>query len=78
MPHLALSCFSPFQAALDGERLTRFHSAKAQALLAYLALEADQPHPREKVATLLWPLDSEVSARGSLRQTLYELRKLLG
>ena len=78
MPHLALSCFGPFQAVLDGEALARFHSVKAQALLAYLALEFDRPHLRETLATLLWPLDNETSARGSLRQTLYELRKLLG
>jgi DNA-binding SARP family transcriptional activator len=64
MPHLTLSCFGSFQATLDGEPLTRLHSAKAQALLAYLALEANQPHPREKLATLLWPPDKDTSARG--------------
>ncbi|RIK35383.1 MAG: hypothetical protein DCC55_30465 [Chloroflexi bacterium] len=82
MPHLAISCIGPFQAALDGEPLTRFHSVKGQCLLAYLALEADElgprAHPREKLAMLLWPLDNETSARASLRQTLYELRKQLG
>jgi DNA-binding SARP family transcriptional activator len=78
MPQLALSCFGAFQATLHGERLTSFHSVKVQALLAYLALEADRPHHRETLATLLWPLDNEASARNSLRQTLYELRKLLG
>jgi predicted ATPase/DNA-binding SARP family transcriptional activator len=82
MPHLALSCFGPFQPALDGEPLIRFHSAKAQCLLAYLVLEAGdlgpRAHSREKLATLLWPVDHETSARNSFRQTLYELRKLLG
>lgn len=78
MPRLSLYCFGVFQATLDNERLTNFHSVKVQALLAYLALEADHPHPRETLATLLWPLDSETSARNSLRQALYELRKLLG
>jgi predicted ATPase/DNA-binding SARP family transcriptional activator len=78
MPHLTLSCFGPLQATLTGERLMNFHSVKAQALLAYLALEAERPHQRETLATLLWPLDAETSARASLRQTLYELRKLLG
>jgi DNA-binding SARP family transcriptional activator len=78
MPLLALSCFGAFQAALDGEPLTSFHSVKVQALLAYLALEADRPHTREQLATLLWPLDAEASARNSLRQALYELRKQLG
>ena len=63
MSHLVLSCLGPFQATLNGTRLTSFHSVKVQALLAYLALEADKPHTRETLATLLWPLDNEASAR---------------
>jgi predicted ATPase/DNA-binding SARP family transcriptional activator len=78
MSKLHLSCFGAFQVTLDGERLTSFHSVKVQALLAYLALEANRPHTREYLATLLWPLDAETSARNSLRQGIYELRKLLG
>jgi DNA-binding SARP family transcriptional activator/predicted ATPase len=78
MAHLSLACFGVFQVNLDGRPLIGFHSTKIQALLAYLALEADRPHARETLATLLWPLDSESSARNSLRQALYELRKLLG
>jgi predicted ATPase/DNA-binding SARP family transcriptional activator len=78
MPQLELSCFGAFQATLSGERLTSFRRVKVQALLAYLVLEADRPHARETLATLLWPLDAEASARSSLRQTLYELRRLLG
>jgi predicted ATPase/DNA-binding SARP family transcriptional activator len=77
MPHLALSFFGAFQATLNDERLTGFHSVKVQALLAYLVLE-QRPHHRASLATLLWPLDAEASARNSLRQALYELRKLFG
>ncbi len=78
MPLLTISCFGPFQAMLDGERLAAFARVKAQALFTYLALEAERPHHRDHLATLLWPADLESSARNSLRQTLYELRKLLG
>jgi predicted ATPase/DNA-binding SARP family transcriptional activator len=78
MPLLAISCFGSFRATLDGERLAAFARVKAQALLAYLVLEAARPHYRDQLATLLWPLDAESSARNNLRQTLYELRKLLG
>jgi DNA-binding SARP family transcriptional activator/predicted ATPase len=77
MAHLTLGCFGAFQATLDDQPLTHFHSVKVQALLAYLALEAERPHHRETLATLLWPLDNETSARNSLRQALYELRKRL-
>src|SRR2546426_12830965 len=50
---------------------------KAQALLAYLALTPDQMHPRDKLAALLWGDRTPASARNSLRQTLFVLRKAL-
>jgi DNA-binding SARP family transcriptional activator/class 3 adenylate cyclase len=50
---------------------------KVKALLAYLALEPDTPHPREKLATLLWEASGEQQARQSLRQALADLRKVL-
>lgn len=51
--------------------------AKAQALLAYLALRPGQAQPRDKLAALLWGDSSDAQARGSLRQTLRTLRKAL-
>jgi len=56
----------------------RPHSAKVLALLAYLVLEADRHHSREKLATLLWGESSDTRARASLRQGLYSLRQMLG
>jgi predicted ATPase/DNA-binding SARP family transcriptional activator len=49
-----------------------------RALLAYLAVEADHPHRREALATLLWSDQTENAARQSLRQALYILRHTLG
>ena len=46
---------------------------KVKALLAYLALESGTPHPRGKLATLLWGASSEQQARQSLRQALVGL-----
>src|SRR5262245_23867214 len=51
---------------------------KSQALLAYLALSAGQQHPRDKLATLLWPDVEDRQARQSLRQALLALRQVLG
>ncbi|MGD8475316.1 MAG: winged helix-turn-helix domain-containing protein [Anaerolineae bacterium] len=56
----------------------RLHSAKALALLAYLVLEADTIHSREKLAELLWGETPEPRARQSLRQALYSMRRALG
>src|SRR6267378_6190992 len=48
-----------------------------QALLAYLALPPGRAHPRDKLAALLWGGIRGESARGSLRQALFALRKAL-
>jgi TolB-like protein/DNA-binding SARP family transcriptional activator len=48
------------------------------ALLAYLAMSADQAASREELATLLWGECSDQQARQSLRQALAFLRKGLG
>lgn len=59
------------------DHVVRTHSAKVMALLAYLVLEADRQHSREKLATLLWGESSDTRARASLRQGLYSLRQTL-
>jgi DNA-binding SARP family transcriptional activator/tetratricopeptide (TPR) repeat protein len=51
--------------------------AKAQALLAYLALRPGAGHPREKIAALLWGAASDAQARANLRHTVFTLRKAL-
>ncbi len=48
-----------------------------RALLAYLAVESNRPHRREKLIGLLWPGYPESSARRNLTQALYNLRKVL-
>jgi len=50
---------------------------KAHALLAYLAMPLGVSHPRDRLAGLLWGNAVGTTARTSLRQTLYALRKTL-
>ena len=50
---------------------------KSKALLAYLALAAEQLHSRSSIASLFWDEAGERQARESLRQTLSLLRKTL-
>jgi len=78
MPHLTLTLLGAFQARLDNQPLTTFHSAKVQGLLAYLAVEGTLPHARESLMALFWPDDAPQSAQQSLRQALYALRRTLG
>ncbi|MCD6344495.1 MAG: tetratricopeptide repeat protein [Anaerolineae bacterium] len=78
MPQLSLSLLGPFQATLDGDPVTAFESDKVRALLAYLAVEADRPHRREKLVGLLWPERTERCARQNLSQALCNLRHAIG
>lgn len=50
---------------------------KTVALLAYMALEPG-PHPREKLAALLWPEADAAQGRTSLRSALANVRQALG
>jgi DNA-binding SARP family transcriptional activator len=49
---------------------------KSRSLLAYLAL-ATGPQPRARLAELLWSDQADAQARGSLRQELHLLRRVL-
>lgn len=78
MARLTLAFFGSFQASLDGKPLTHFRSARIQALLTYLVLEAERAHTRDGLAALLWPDEPDQTAKQNLRQALYQLRQLLG
>ena len=77
MAHLSISLLGALRISRDGELLTNF-ADKARALLAYLAVESDQPHRRDTLAGLLWPDQPQKRARQSLRQALSDLRKAIG
>lgn len=51
---------------------------KLRALLAYLALSANEQQPRERLMTLLWGAHFEAQARQNLRQALSRLRRSVG
>ena len=64
-------------AAVDGRPVELPADARARELLARLAL-APGPHPRSALAGRLRPDVAEESARKTLRNALYELRRALG
>ncbi|MEM7111954.1 MAG: tetratricopeptide repeat protein [Chloroflexota bacterium] len=71
---LTLNLLGTFQATVGEQRLTRFRSDKVRALMAYLAVEGNQPHRRETLASLLWSDVPDATARKNLRTSLYRLR----
>ena len=74
---LNLRILGGFEARLEPGSLLVLPTKKTQALLAYLALPVGRPHPREKVASLLWGDMPDTQARGNLRQALARIRKVL-
>lgn len=62
------------QGALKGAAAQR----RPLALLALLAVAGERGLGREKIATYLWPDSDDERARGSLKQTLYVLRRDVG
>ena len=78
MTQLRLTLLGGFQARLQTGEVMLLPGRKAQALLAFLALPLGRAHPRDKLAALLWGGIREESARASLRQTLFVIRKALG
>lgn len=77
MASLRLSLLGSLR-VMVGDAPATFESDKARSLLAYLAVESDQPHRREALVGLLWPDSPEAVARRNLRQTLYAVRQAIG
>jgi DNA-binding SARP family transcriptional activator len=74
---LEVRLLGKFSVNLDG-RPVEVPWHPGQLLLAYLILNAEKTHRREKLAGLLWPDSDELNARNNLRQTLWRLRQALG
>ena len=77
MARLILTLLGGFRARLEPATPLALPTRKAKALLAYLALSPASAQPRDKLASLLWGSTLDTTARTSLRQTLYALRKCL-
>ena len=77
MSHLALHLLGTWHAELNAEPLLGIRTNRARGLLAYLAVEHAQSHPRTRLATLFWPDWPEATARTYLRQALANLRSVL-
>jgi DNA-binding SARP family transcriptional activator/TolB-like protein len=74
---LRLKLLGTFEARNGGSEQLTFPTSKAKALFAYLALERDQPHTREKLSNLFWGEIREDRARANLRQALTRVRQAL-
>ena len=64
---------------VEGSTATNLaRSSRSIALLGFLAVHAEAPQPRQRLAAIFWPDSSEQQARTNLRRELHNLRVLLG
>ena len=77
MTGLSISLLGGLEIAGLGATPKRSLTRKAQALVAFLALQRDRGQSREKLAALLWGDYGEEQARANLRQALSTMRKAL-
>jgi DNA-binding SARP family transcriptional activator/tetratricopeptide (TPR) repeat protein len=68
----------PFRATLGGEPAKGLNSEHLRALLAYVAVESGREHPREQLASFLWPERPDREALSALRSALSNLHAALG
>ena len=67
------------QAIIDDETgSVRMRSSRTVALVAFLALHAGSPQPRQRIAGLFWPDSTDAQALTNLRRELHNLRNVLG
>jgi DNA-binding SARP family transcriptional activator len=76
MSSIQIFFFGPAEFRCD-DRHVELRSAKATALLAYLAVTGT-PVSRDRLTDLLWPQSLPDAARKNLRNTLWAIRKALG
>lgn len=75
--HLDIRLFGGLEFIYNDKPLTGFRSSKVAALLAWLAVDA-RIHQREAIAGLFWGESSDSDAANNLRQSLSNLRSLVG
>src|SRR5215472_16643168 len=55
----------------------RVRSSRALVLVAFLAVHAGSPQPRQRIAGLFWPDSTDAQALTNLRRELHQLRQVL-
>lgn len=73
---LEVRLIGAFEIKCDGKPAT-ISSRAGQSLFAYLILNGDTPHRREKLAGMFWPDVADKQARAYLRYELWRIRKAL-
>ena len=74
---LAIKLFGPMTVSESGAPPIRVPSGKLAALLGVLAMNPGIAHPRETLASMIWPDLDATGARRNLRQQVFVLKQFL-
>jgi DNA-binding SARP family transcriptional activator len=74
---MRINLFGTFRMSVAGRPVMAVNTNRLHSLIAYLILHGDSPHPRERLAFVLWPASAESQARTNLRQLLHHLKRAL-
>lgn len=74
-PALRFYCLGEFHAFAGERPIDDWTSLKSRSLLKYLLLHRDRPATAEQLLTVFWPDSPPETARRSLYQTIYLLRR---
>ena len=77
MARLTLSHLGAYAVSINGVHVASIRSRKAQALLAYLAIEAGQAIQRDSLIDLPWPNSSPKESNTNFRQTLSRFQRVI-
>ena len=66
------------QAITEDGTSVQAHSSRVIALVAFLAVHAGAPQPRQRIAGTFWPESTDAQALTNLRRELHNLRQILG
>lgn len=75
--HISLRLLGNPQVQIDDETIAESRAKRIEAMLYYLAVEAQHSHRRETLVGLLFPDMPDDTARTNLRQTLRRLRNAI-
>ncbi len=78
MEKLYIQLLGKFAANFEGQPVVGLDGLKVQELLSYLLINRNQPHHRERLATLLWgECETVANAKQYLRKAIWKLQAAL-
>lgn len=77
MAGLSVRLFGGLEASDKNGAVIAFPTRKTALLFAYLSLRSGKTDPRARLASMLWSDRGEEQARGSLRQSLFAIRRVV-